>query len=104
MTQPYEEKRQFQRQDYNCPLNLFRMDQQDQNYYAEMVDYSEGGVSLLTKEKLVIGQFLYLETNDFNKKYCGIVKWKSPVSIPGSQANGLYRYGVEYSRSEGYRC
>lgn len=100
----YVEKRRCERHEHRCPLNLYRMDEQEHTYYAEMKDYSENGISLVTGEKLVIGQFLYLEIKEFDKNYNGIVKWKTPISSAKNRANGLYRYGVEYSISEDCIC
>ena len=57
----HEEKRRYQRQEHHSPMNLHRMDCQDQCYYAEMNDYSQSGLSMMTNEKFVIGQLVYLE-------------------------------------------
>jgi len=110
--EPHEGKRHYQRYDYSSPMNLYRMDYQDQYYYAEMKDYSQGGLSLLTNEKLVVGQFVYLEMKDYdmdatgpekNRSYSGSVKWSSPYSSSDGDAKGSYKYGIEYYESAYYQ-
>lgn len=51
------EKRKAQRYTHKLPLNLYRMNYQNENssYDAEMSDYSDNGMSLMTNEKLVLG-------------------------------------------------
>ena len=101
-----KEKRIDQRYKIRRPMNLYRMDHQDQSYYAEMNDYSHGGLSIATNEKLVIGQLVYLElqtnnhkvTLDKNVNYGGIVRWAKSYPSTNNGTNGLYKYGVEYSK------
>lgn len=109
----HEEKRRCQRHKYSSPMNLYRMDCQDQYYYAEMKDYCQGGLSLLTNEKLVAGQFIYLEMKNYNehstgpeknKSYSGSVKWASHGSSFDVGGKGYYRYGIEYHETIGYQC
>ena len=85
-------------------MNLRRMDSRDQCYYAEMRDYSRGGLSMMTKEKLVIGQSVYLElqnnkesTLDMNVDYSGVVRWAKAHSSTNGGANGLFKYGIAFS-------
>ena len=101
-----EEKRRYQRYEYSSPIHLHRMDSQDQYYYAEMIDYSQGGLSLLATEKLVVGHFVYLEMKNHDeyatgpekyKSYRGSVKWASPSSSDAN-AKGAYTYGIEYNK------
>ncbi len=101
----FEEKRHYQRYEHKSSMHLHRMDSQDQYYYAEMKDYSQGGLSLLTKERLVVGHIVYLEMKDYdehaagpekNKNYSGSVKWVSPYSSSNSDAKASYKYGIEY--------
>ena len=101
----YEEKRRYERYEYSSPMFLYRMDYQDQYYYAEMKDYSKGGLSLLSNEKLVVGQLVYLEMKDYdeqatgpekNKSYSGSVKWVNPYLSSNSDAKTSYKYGIEY--------
>lgn len=89
------------------------MDYQDQSYYAEMKDYSQGGLSLLTNEKLVIGQLVYLEMKNYDEQaagpekckcYSGSVKWASLYSSPHGGAKDSYKYGIEYHESACYPC
>jgi len=40
----YGERRRYQRSGYNSPMSLYRMDHQEQCYYAEMKDFSQGGL------------------------------------------------------------
>ncbi|MCP3871845.1 MAG: PilZ domain-containing protein [Desulfobacteraceae bacterium] len=88
-------------------MNLHRMDYQDQCYYAEMTDYSQSGLSMVTKEELVVGQLVYLEIQkldeqatlpDKNENNTGIVRWTKPYSSANNGTNGRYKYGVEYSK------
>ena len=109
----HKENRRYQRYELNIPMNLHRMDYQDQCYYAETNNYSQGGLSMMTNEKLVIGQLVYLEMQkhderttspDKNKNNIGIVKWAKPCSSTNGEPNGSYKYGVEYSGSSSYHC
>jgi len=106
IVETHKEKRTHQRYEHSSPMSLHRMDYQDQCYYAEMCDYSQAGLSLLTNEKLVIGHFIYLEMKSHNKSvtspekyksYSGSVKWASHHSSLNGDDKGPYRYGVEYS-------
>lgn len=108
LEQAFKEKRHHQRYERSCQLDLYRMDQQDHSCYAEMKDYSEGGMSLITGEELVVGQFLYLEIKNHteekenaeeNKNCSGIVKWIMPDSSAGINGSRRFKYGVEYSTS-----
>ena len=101
----HEDKRRYQRCRYNSPMFLYRMDHQDQFYYAEMKDYSKGGLSLLSNEKLVVDQLVYLEMKDYDehatgpekhRSYSGSVKWVAPYSSSNSDAKASYKYGIEY--------
>ena len=109
----HEGKRRHKRYEYSSPMNLYRMDYQDQYYYAEMNDYCQGGLSFLTNEKLVLGQLVYLEMKNYdedatgpekNKSYSGSVKWSSPYSSSDGHAKGSYKYGIEYYESVHYQC
>lgn len=114
----HADKRHYQRYECKSPMHLHRIDSQDQSYYAEMRDYSQGGLSLMTNEKLVVGHLIYLEMKNYNahatgpekyKSYRGIVKWISSYSTPGpitpgSDMNGPYKYGIEYSEPAYYEC
>ena len=102
--EPHKEKRSYQRFENQSPMNLHRMDCQDQCYYAEMNDYSQGGLSMITNEKLVIGQLVYLEMKNYNKSaigpekyksYSGSVKWTDFSSLDDEEDKGPYKYGIE---------
>ncbi len=77
----YEEKRHYKRYEYNSPMSLYRMDYQDQYYYAEMKDYSRGGLSLLSNEKLVVGQLVYLEMKNYDDNAAGPENAKVTVAV-----------------------
>ncbi|MFA5906092.1 MAG: PilZ domain-containing protein [Desulfobacula sp.] len=109
----HEEKRRYQRYEDKSPMHLYRIDSQDQSYYAEMRDYSWGGLSLMTNEKLVVGHLVYLEMKNHQahaagpekyKSYRGIVKWVSYYSSPDLDAKGPYKYGIEYSETADHDC
>lgn len=104
----HEEKRNHQRYEHNSPMMLYRMDDQDRNYYAEMGDYSQRGLCLLTKEKLVLGQLVYLEMRNHDnsatgpekyKSYSGRIRWSNTLSTNTEDDKGRYKYGVEYFES-----
>jgi len=89
------------------------MDSQDQYYYAEMKDCCQGGLSLSTNEKLVVGHLVYLEMKNYNeyasgpekyKSYFGSVKWATPNSSSDVDAKGYYSYGIEYNEPAYYDC
>ena len=109
----HKEKRRYQRSEYNSPMHLYRMDSQDQYFYAEMKDYCQGGLSLLTNEKLVVGHVVYLEMKNYdesatgpekNKSYRGSVKWAMPFSSTDIDTKGPHKYGIEYNESAFYQC
>ena len=111
--EPHEENRRHQRYELRKSMNLHRMDYQDQCYYAEMNNYSQGGFSMMTNEKLVIGQLVYLEMQkhdehttppDKDKNNVGIVKWAKPYPSTNGGTNGRYQYGVEYSGGSSFHC
>ncbi len=100
------EKRKYPRHNHISPMNMYRMDFQDEHFYAQMHDYSQGGLSMKTTEDLVIGQLVYLEMIDHektskgpekNKSYFGSVTWKDFDSM--ADGNGLYQYGIKYQES-----
>jgi hypothetical protein len=102
------EKRSAQRYMHKMPLTLYRMNYQDtqNSYYAEMNDYCDNGLSLMTNEKLVLGELVLLELkNDdpginlpLNEKgYKGIIRWGKRYPSANAAANGLYKYGIEFS-------
>ncbi len=99
----YEENRRYQRYEIKGSMNLHRMDYQDQCYYADMNDYSQSGLSMITNENLLIGQLVYLEMKDFgnpvtspdrNENHSGIVRWAKPYPSTNGGTNGLYKYGT----------
>jgi hypothetical protein len=103
--EPSKEKRLYPRYEHSSPMFLYRMDYQDQYYYAEMKDYSKGGLSLLSNENLVVGQLVYLEMKNYDeyaagpekkKNYSGSVKWLSPYLSSNSDTKASYKYGIEY--------
>lgn len=100
-----EERRRFARHEYTMPLNLHRIDFQDQYSHARMIDYSKGGLSFFSHEKLTLGHFVYLETEHYDKdssglekqkSFSGSVKWMSPERMEDKTPPGLYRYGIEF--------
>ena len=89
-------------------MNLYRMDYQDMHnsYYAEMSDYCDNGLSLLTNEKLVLGELILLELKGLNpdiqppikaKSYSGIIRWGKRFPAANTGTYGLYKYGIEFS-------
>jgi len=111
--EPNGGKRQYQRYKHGSLMHLYRMDYQDQYYHAQMIDYSQGGMAMLTNERLVVGQIVYLEMKKYDegatgpekyKSYSGSVKWASPYASSQSDADGSYNYGIEYFESTSYPC
>nr|WP_320017384.1 PilZ domain-containing protein [uncultured Desulfobacter sp.] len=75
------------------------------NYYAEMNDFSDNGLSLMTNEKLVLGELIYLELKNYDphirlpikkQSYSGIIRWGKRYQPANAGANGLYKYGIEF--------
>lgn len=102
------EKRRAQRYIHKLPMNLYRMNYQDTNssYYAEMNDYCDNGLSLMTNEKLVLGELIRLEFKDYEptkqlpvigQSYSGIIRWGKRYPSANADSNGLYKYGIEFS-------
>ena len=83
------------------------MDFQDFDFYAEMNDYSQGGLSMMSDEKLILRQLIYFEmkNHDSNSKGpetnkgIGTVRWIKAFQPTNSGANPMYKYGVEFSNS-----
>lgn len=89
-------------------MNLYRMDYKDKqnSYYAEMNDYCDNGLSLMTNEKLVLGELIYLELKSCGpnipsyikgNSYSGIIRWGKRYQSANAGTNGLYKYGIEFS-------
>ncbi|WP_320045126.1 PilZ domain-containing protein [uncultured Desulfobacter sp.] len=104
----FSEKRSARRYIHKLPMNLYRMDYQDVHlsYYAEMSDYCDNGLSLMTNEKLVLGELIRLELKNYEpntqqpkigKNHNGIIRWGKRYPSANAGANGLYKYGVEFS-------
>ena len=109
----YQEKRRYQRYEYSSPMSLYRMDCQDQYSYAEMKDHSKGGLSMLTNEKLVIGQIVYLEMKNYDehttgpekcKSYSGCIKWINSSSSSNGEPTASYQYGIESDECTSGQC
>ena len=87
-------------------MDLYRLDNKDYRYDAEMIDYCNKGLSLMTNEKLVLGEFVYVELKNCDtnvpisikiQNYSGIVRWGRRYSSTNAITNGLYKYGIEFS-------
>ncbi len=100
------ERRKYQRHLHKSSMDLYRMDYQENSYYAEMIDYCDKGLSLKTNEKLVLGELIHvkLKKRDPNlhvsikkQTYSGIVRWGKRYHSTNAVANGRYKYGIEFS-------
>ncbi len=100
----YSERRQYERNEYNTSLYLYENESQNDYGYANMSEYSSGGMSFRTNEKMEIGQQVYIKTKYYDEKstgpekyseYSGYIKWSDELgtSIPGGQ----YGYGIQYA-------
>jgi|GEM_PF-1648553 len=105
---PSSEKRSAQRYMHKLPMNLYRMNHQDKHnsYEAEMNDCCDNGLSLMTNEKLVLGELIYLELKNCDpnirlpikkQSYSGIIRWGKRYQSANAGINGLYKYGIEFS-------
>ena len=103
---PSSEKRRSQRYFLKTPIDLYRMDYKDNRYDAEMIDCCNKGLSLMTNEKLVLGESVYVELKNCDanvplpikkQNYSGIVRWGKRYSSTNAGTNGLYKYGIELS-------
>ncbi len=103
---PSSERRRYQRYLHKSPMNLYRMDNQDNSYYAEMIDCCDQGLSLTTNEKLVLGELVSVELKNYDtniespvkkQNYSGIVRWGKRYPSTNAGSNSLYKYGVEFS-------
>lgn len=85
------------------------MNFQDQPAFAEMKDYSAGGLCLVTDVKLLADQFVYLEIKNkenfqahgflTGKNCSGSVRWGCPcTSLSHTDHKNLYQYGIKYFR------
>ncbi len=104
--EPSPERRKYQRHLHKSSMDLYRMDHQDNSYYAEMIDYCDKGLSLKTNEKLVLGELVHvtLQNCDPNlpsplkkQSYNGIVRWGKRYHLTHAGTNGRYKYGIEFS-------
>lgn len=111
----YSEKRQYERRDCKTAAHLYRYDTQkkfyeeDTYYDANMYNYSEGGGYLQTKEKINVGQQVYVKIKNYYKTargpekyetYTGYVRWSDELGT--SSPDGQYGYGIEYKNSVYY--
>ena len=114
---PSSEKRNAQRYIHKLPMDLYRMNSQNKqnSYYAEMNDCSDNGLSLTTNEKLILGELIHLELKNYEHNirlpikehnirlpikeqyYSGIIRWGKRYQLANAGANGLYKYGIEFS-------
>ena len=89
-------------------MDLYRMNSQNKqnSYYAEMNDCSDNGLSLTTNEKLILGELIHLELKNYEHNirlpikeqyYSGIIRWGKRYQLANAGANGLYKYGIEFS-------
>lgn len=101
----YPENRRYERYNYDCPMYLYRKDNQDQYYSARMKDYSQGGQCLLSNEEMVVGQHVYVEMKNYRqyaggpekyRAYNGYVAWARPDSTVYEDGAYAYQYGIEY--------
>ena len=108
---PSLEKRSARRYIHKLPMDLYRMNYQDKHnsYYAEMNDCSVNGLSLITNEKLVLGELIYLELKNYapgmrlplkEQSYSGIIRWGKRYQSANAGANGRYKYGIEFSTQD----
>ena len=84
------------------------MGHQDIRYYAEMIDYCDKGLSMLTNEKLILGEWVHIELKSDDPKgpppmkrlnYSGIVRWGKRFAAAHADNNSLFKYGIEFSSS-----
>ncbi|PIE62682.1 MAG: PilZ domain-containing protein [Desulfobacter postgatei] len=103
----FSEKRRLQRYKQKLPMDLYRMDYQGKrnSYYAEMNDFCDNGLSLMTNEKLVLGEQIYLELKNCGpnvllpmkkRNYRGVIRWGKRYQSSNAAANGLYKYGIQF--------
>ncbi len=100
------EKRRYQRHLHKSSMDFYRMNYQDNSYYAEMIDCCDKGLSLKTNEKLVLGELIHIELKDCDpnilpplkkQNYSGVVRWGVRYHSTDSETNGRYKYGIEFS-------
>ncbi len=105
---PSSEKRRYQRYLHKSPIDFYRMGCKDNRHSAEMIDYCYKGLSLMTNEKLVLGELVYVELKNcdanikpsIKKQNCsGIVRWGKRYPSTNAETNNLYKYGIEFSTS-----
>ena len=100
----HSEKRKYERYDYPAPLDLYRYEDRDRRYQAQLNNYSRGGMYLETGEELDVGQHVYIRIRNYDPtaggfekydKYTGYVRWSDELGT--SHPGGQYGYGIEYS-------
>mgnify|MGYP001549372938 CR=1 FL=1 len=79
------ERRRDRRYLHTLPMSLYRQTVQANAHWAEMVDVSERGLSLLTNEKLNLGELICIE----------LESWDEIIEIPNrnNRCNGIVRWG-----------
>ena len=105
---PSSKKRRYQRYILTFPMDLYRMDYKDNRYDAELIDCCNKGLSLMTNEKLVIGEFIYFELKNCDtnvllpfikkKNYIGIVRWEYDIRQPMPELTVFTNMGSNYQR------
>jgi len=100
------EKRRYERYLNKSPIDFYRMDYKDNRHDAEMIDCCNTGLSLMTDEKLVLGELVYVELKNCDtninlpikkQNYSGIVRWGKRYPSTNPDTNNLYKYGIEFS-------
>ena len=63
-------------------MDLFRMDYKENRYDAEMIDSCTKGLSLMTNEKLVLGEFVYVELKNCDTNVPPAIKKQNNLMNP----------------------
>jgi Tfp pilus assembly protein PilZ len=99
----YHEKRHYRRYDCDQSAYLYKYDDRDTYYEADMCNYGKGGMYLNTNHKMDIDEQVYIKIKNYDenskgpekyKYYTGYVRWSNDLGT--SYPDGQYGYGVEY--------
>lgn len=100
----YSEKREYDRYQCDYQAYLYRYDDREQYYDADIYNYGSGGNYLASNEEMDIGQQVYIKIKNYDKagkgpekyeSYTGYVKWSNDLGT--SSPGGQYGYGIEYA-------
>ncbi len=104
----HTDKRHHERYTHECPMDLYRTDDQNQSCKVIMKNYSRGGMAFYSDDSLAPGQKVYGGINQYDPKssgpekfkgYDGYVMWTLPHVSANQDYPYSYMHGIEYDQA-----